>query len=74
MALKYVHQIALHIIEQMVIEYTNLFHCKTLPNLPKLGFFGLKSGNPACHCQSWRSIRKQFKIDFKDTKKVLSTF
>jgi hypothetical protein len=21
---------------------TNIFHCKTFPNLPKLGFFGLK--------------------------------
>jgi hypothetical protein len=29
----------------MVIKYTNIFHCKTLQNLPKLGFFGLK----ICH-------------------------
>jgi hypothetical protein len=35
---------------QMAIKYTNVFHCKTLQNLPKLVFFGLKiylpSGNP----------------------------
>jgi hypothetical protein len=29
----------------MAIKYTNIFHCKTLQNLPKLGFFGLK----ICH-------------------------
>jgi hypothetical protein len=26
----------------MTIKYTNIFHCKALQNLPKLGFFGLK--------------------------------
>jgi hypothetical protein len=26
----------------MSIKYINTFHCKTLQNLPKLGFFGLK--------------------------------
>jgi hypothetical protein len=26
----------------MVIKYTNIFQYKTLKNLPKLGFFGLK--------------------------------
>jgi hypothetical protein len=25
-------------IDQMVIKYTNIFHCKTLQNLPKLVF------------------------------------
>jgi hypothetical protein len=36
-------------IDQMVIKYTNNFHCKTLQNLPKLGFgFENKpTGNPA---------------------------
>jgi hypothetical protein len=29
----------------MTIQYTNIFHCKTLQNLPKSGFFGLK----ICH-------------------------
>jgi hypothetical protein len=26
----------------MGIKYTNIFHCKSLQNLPKLGFLGLK--------------------------------
>jgi hypothetical protein len=26
------------IIDQMATKYTNIFHCKTLQNLPKLGF------------------------------------
>jgi hypothetical protein len=26
----------------MPIKYTNIYHCKTLPNLPKLGFLVLK--------------------------------
>jgi hypothetical protein len=26
-------------IDQMAIKYTNIFHCKTLQNLPKLGLF-----------------------------------
>jgi hypothetical protein len=25
-------------IHQMAVNYTNIFHCKTLQNLPKLGF------------------------------------
>jgi hypothetical protein len=34
--------------EQIAIKYTNIFHCKTPQNLPKLGFLVLKipSGNP----------------------------
>jgi hypothetical protein len=32
-------------IDQMAITYTNIFHCKALQNLPKLGFLGLK----ICH-------------------------
>jgi hypothetical protein len=30
----------------MAIKYTNIFHCKTLQNLPKDGLLVLKSGNP----------------------------
>jgi hypothetical protein len=35
-------------LDQMSIEYTNTFHCKTLQNLPKVGFLFEKipSGNP----------------------------
>jgi hypothetical protein len=31
-----------HKIYQMSIKYTNIFHCKTLQNLPKFELFGLK--------------------------------
>jgi hypothetical protein len=36
-------------VDQMAIKYTNIYHCKTLQNLPKLGFWFEKkpSGNPA---------------------------
>jgi hypothetical protein len=26
-------------IDQLAIKYTNIFHCKTLQNLPKMGFW-----------------------------------
>jgi hypothetical protein len=29
-------------IDQMAIKYTNIFHCKTLQNLTKMGFWFLK--------------------------------
>jgi hypothetical protein len=29
-------------IDQLAIKNANIFHCKTLQNLPKLVFFGLK--------------------------------
>jgi hypothetical protein len=34
----------------MAIKYTNIFHCKTLQNLPKFGFLfeNRASGNPEC--------------------------
>jgi hypothetical protein len=32
-----------HKIYQMVTKYTNIFHCKTFQNLPKLGFFWLEN-------------------------------
>jgi hypothetical protein len=31
----------------MVIKYTKIFYCKTLKNLPKFGFFGLKTNHLA---------------------------
>jgi hypothetical protein len=36
-------------IEQTAIKFTNIFHCKTLQNLPKLGFLfeNIPSGSPA---------------------------
>jgi hypothetical protein len=38
-------------IDQISIKYTNLFHCKTLPKLPKFGFWlkNTPSGNPGSH-------------------------
>jgi hypothetical protein len=34
--------------EPVLIKYTNIFHCKTLQNLPKVGFLfeNKSSGNP----------------------------
>jgi hypothetical protein len=29
-------------IDQMTVKFTNIFHFKTLQNLPKFGLFGLK--------------------------------
>jgi hypothetical protein len=31
----------------MVIKYTNIYHSKALPNLPKFGIFGLKANHLA---------------------------
>jgi hypothetical protein len=35
-------------LNQMALKYTNIFHCKALQNLPKLGFLfeNMPSGNP----------------------------
>jgi hypothetical protein len=33
--------------DQVSIKYNNIFHCKTLQNLPKFGFFGLKTNHLA---------------------------
>jgi hypothetical protein len=33
--------------DQVSIKYTYIFHCKTLQNLPKFGFFGLKTNHLA---------------------------
>jgi hypothetical protein len=43
--------------DQMVIKDTNLFLCKTLYNLPKLGFLVWKmpSGNPECRAAESRA-------------------
>jgi hypothetical protein len=38
--------------DQVFIKYTNIFHCKTLPNLPKLKFFGLKTNHLATQIES----------------------
>jgi hypothetical protein len=32
---------------QMTVKYTSIFHSKALKNLPKLGFFGLKTNRLA---------------------------
>jgi hypothetical protein len=43
-----IFQITICKIYQMTIKYTNIFHCKSFRNLPKLGFLVWKmpSGNP----------------------------
>jgi hypothetical protein len=33
--------------DQASIKYTIIFHCNTLQNLPKFGFFGLKTNRLA---------------------------
>jgi hypothetical protein len=33
--------------DQVSIKYNIIFHCKTLQNLPKFGFFGLKTNHLA---------------------------
>jgi hypothetical protein len=33
--------------DQVFIKYTDIFHCKTLQNLPKFGFLGLKTNHLA---------------------------
>jgi hypothetical protein len=42
----------------MVIKYATIFQCKTLQNLPKLGFFGLKTNHLATLL--WRSFLRHF--------------
>jgi hypothetical protein len=34
-------------IDQISIKFTNIFHCKTLQNLPFFWFENIPSGNPA---------------------------
>jgi hypothetical protein len=46
----------------MAIKYTDIFHCKTLQNLPKQGFLVWKSGNPVL----WRKVEKVPKKAFLD--------
>jgi hypothetical protein len=38
--------------DQIAIKYTNTFHCKTLQNLPELGFENMPSGSPANNAKS----------------------
>jgi hypothetical protein len=33
--------------DQVSVNYTNIFHCKALQNLLKFGFFGLKTNHLA---------------------------
>jgi hypothetical protein len=44
-------------IDQMAIKYTNIVHCKTLENSPKLKFFGLKIYHQYAIWQPWLIIR-----------------
>jgi hypothetical protein len=46
------YQIALHNIYQRAVNYSNIFHCKTLQNLPNLGFLVWKE----TIWQPWRRI------------------
>jgi hypothetical protein len=45
-------------IDQMFIKYTNIFHCKTLQNLPNLDFWfeNIPSGNPDPHLREFSSM------------------
>jgi hypothetical protein len=49
-----VHILSGSLIDQMPLNYTDIFHCKTLQNLPKLGFWyeNIRSGNPGTHPKS----------------------
>jgi hypothetical protein len=38
-AMKYLYQTALKYTDQMAIKYINVFHCKTVQDLPYFGFF-----------------------------------
>jgi hypothetical protein len=45
-------------IDQMAIKYSNIFYCKTLQNLPKIGivlFENIPSGNPGFKT-SWTKL------------------
>jgi hypothetical protein len=33
--------------DQVLINFANIFHCQTLQNVPKFGFFGLKTNHLA---------------------------
>jgi hypothetical protein len=51
---------AVHInIFQMNIKYSNLFHSKALPNLPKLGFLVLKYMYHLATLKAWLSTYYQ---------------
>jgi hypothetical protein len=39
--------------DQVSINYGNIFYCKTLQNLPKFGFFGLKTNHLANLSCTW---------------------
>jgi hypothetical protein len=43
--------------DQTALKFTNIFRCKTLQNLPKLGFFCLKICHPATLNYSWNTTR-----------------
>jgi hypothetical protein len=42
----------------MAIKFTNIFHCKTLQNLPKMGLWieNIPSGNPALEASDFHGI------------------
>jgi hypothetical protein len=47
--------------DQASIKYTNIFHCKTLQNLPKFGFLGWKQTiwQPGIRCGQERTNHLQ---------------
>jgi hypothetical protein len=60
----------------MATNYTNIFLCKALQNLPKLGFFGLKikpSGNPVVNVAQQSRFTPHTSKDQAIEKLLLST-
>jgi hypothetical protein len=55
-------------IDQMAIKCSNIFHCKTLQNLPELGFFGLKICHLATLCVNQKR-ESFFSLETKSRKK-----
>jgi hypothetical protein len=49
----------------MAAKYTNIFYCKSLPNLAKLGFWyeNMSSGNPASQWPKLSKGRKKASFD-----------
>jgi hypothetical protein len=64
--------------DQVSIKYSNIFHCKTLQNLPKFGFLVLKQTiwqpcvRPILQCNQCVQIRRNFAVWAK--KKILNDF
>jgi hypothetical protein len=63
-----IYQLEVKYINKMTIKYTNIFRCKALQNLPKLGFFGVKnipSGNPGVTAEHGMPPPNNFSLGLK---------